>query len=594
MRERRARLLGRSFSACARIRSTRGRRRPEPSRASVRGSLARAAPGRRVRPAIGSTGSARLGIDRSRVSVHAALAGSVRALRRARRASSSEQPASAPPRPAERRPEERPREALARQHRRTAALGPAPGAAERAAEATSSSRSTPGIAIAAAGSGTPTLLDDPDRVVPALPEEPRRQASSSGNCSPSSALTSSSSTTTSASHSGIAAPSLGPLQVGIRDADGLAHRPSAHLIAAQGYAARSRTGTRREVEDDDPRALVRPARLDHRGRAKPPHHARLACRRVSARDRLAPARPGPHLRVLGARGVPHPRRGVAAVPGTDEGAPSVARRCHRKHPELADEVRAAIRERGPIASRDFEGKGGGGMWNWKPAKMVLEALWNAGEIVIAGRVSGFQRSYDLAERVIPREVLDAPVPDEPTRDRELALRSVRARGALTDAGIVEHWRMRGGAERIVRRRTPSSKTAFSNESRVEDGGCRRARRSGRRARPPETDRRRPPLPLRQPALGPALRAPRPRLRPPDRGVQASAERQFGYYVLPFLWRDRIVGRADLKSERGAGRSSSRRSTSSEVFAAPPRSTTRRAGARPLRRTIGLDRVVADV
>jgi uncharacterized protein YcaQ len=39
-------------------------------------------------------------------------------------------------------------------------------------------------------------------------------------------------------------------------------------------------------------------------------------------------------------------------------------------------VLAAIRERGPLTSRDFEGKGGGGMWNWKPAKMVLESLWN--------------------------------------------------------------------------------------------------------------------------------------------------------------------------------------------------------------------------
>ena len=43
-----------------------------------------------------------------------------------------------------------------------------------------------------------------------------------------------------------------------------------------------------------------------------------------------------------------------------------------------------------------------------------------------------------------------------------------------------------------------------------------------------------------------------RLRPPDRGLQAGARAPYGYYVLPFLWRDRIVGRADLKSERGEG------------------------------------------
>ena len=51
------------------------------------------------------------------------------------------------------------------------------------------------------------------------------------------------------------------------------------------------------------------------------------------------------------------------------------------------------------------------MWNWKPAKAMLERLWNHGELAIAGR-QGFQRVYDLAERVIPRAVLEAPVPSD--------------------------------------------------------------------------------------------------------------------------------------------------------------------------------------
>ena len=213
---------------------------------------------------------------------------------------------------------------------------------------------------------------------------------------------------------------------------------------------------------------------------------------------------------------------------------------------------AAIRERGPLASRDFDGKGGGGMWNWKPAKVVLEALWHSGEIVIAGRVSGFQRLYDLAERVIPRKVLDAPIPDEPTRDRELALRAVRARGALTEAGIVEHWRLRGGTARIRPHVDALVAEGRLERVSVEDG---------------DADV----LVLTDTALD----APRPTaavlLSPFDnllwdrtfaRRVLAfdhlievykpQPQRRFGYYVLPFLWRDRIVGRADLKTERKDG------------------------------------------
>src|SRR4029453_770387 len=204
------------------------------------------------------------------------------------------------------------------------------------------------------------------------------------------------------------------------------------VIAAQGYATRSRSGTRREVEDairalscvqlDSITAVERSHRIALGSRVGT--YPRATVSRLLGGGRifeywaheagLIPVEEWPLFRPRITRH--HPWRGDVVA----------------EHPELAREVLAAIEERGPVTSREFDGKGGGGMWNWKPAKLILESLWNAGEIVIAGRVSGFQRSYDLAERVLPREVLDAPVPDEPTRDRELALRSVRARGALTD------------------------------------------------------------------------------------------------------------------------------------------------------------------
>src|SRR5436190_10425413 len=122
-------------------------------------------------------------------------------------------------------------------------------------------------------------------------------------------------------------------------------------------------------------------------------------------------------------------------------------RALREHADLVEPVLARIRDEGPLGSRDFEGRGGGGMWNWKPAKMVLEALWDRGELAIAGRRS-FQRSYDLAERVIPKRWLEAPVPSEQESLRTWALLAVEARGALTEPAIREHWRLKGGRARL--------------------------------------------------------------------------------------------------------------------------------------------------
>lgn len=59
-------------------------------------------------------------------------------------------------------------------------------------------------------------------------------------------------------------------------------------------------------------------------------------------------------------------------------------RALREHRDLVEPILARIRHEGPLGSRDFEGNGSGGMWNWKPAKMVLDALWDRGDLVIAG------------------------------------------------------------------------------------------------------------------------------------------------------------------------------------------------------------------
>jgi len=224
----------------------------------------------------------------------------------------------------------------------------------------------------------------------------------------------------------------------------------------------------------------------------------------------------------------------------------------RKHPHLADEILAEIRERGPLASRHFEGAAGGGMWNWKPAKAMLERLWNHGELAISSR-QGFQRVYDLAERVIPRAQLDAPVPSEAETLRTFAEQAVRARGVLTEAGVKEHWRLKGGVARIRPAVDELVEEGRLRRLRVDDGGAHVLVASDA-----ELD-----LPVPRCAV---LLSPFDNLlwdRPFARRIlgfdhlievyKPAPQRQYGYYVLPFLRGDRIVGRADLKSERKEGR-----------------------------------------
>jgi uncharacterized protein len=226
-------------------------------------------------------------------------------------------------------------------------------------------------------------------------------------------------------------------------------------------------------------------------------------------------------------------------------------RALREHPEVAVHVLDEIRARGPLGSRDFEGEGGGGMWNWKPAKRVLDSLWDRGDLSIAGR-QGFQRLYDLTERVIPRAVLDAPVPSDGEAFRELVLRAVQARGALTESGIAEHYRVPGRTATLRPHVDALVAEGALRRLAVDDGGPPVLVPDG--------------LPLRETvSRGGTLLSPFDNLlwdrafverlfgfRHVMEIYKPPAQRVYGYYVLPLLLGDRIVGRVDLKSDRRAG------------------------------------------
>ncbi len=264
-------------------------------------------------------------------------------------------------------------------------------------------------------------------------------------------------------------------------------------------------------------------------------------------------------------------------------------RALRDHGDMVETIVERIRAEGPLASRDFEGQGGEGNWgwNWKPAKMVLEALWDTGVLVVAGR-RHFQRSYDLAERVIPREWLDAPVIGADESYRELAVLAVRARGALTEAAIREHWRWKGG--KAVLHHHLEALVGEGRLAQVDpgDGG------------PPfYVD---PDLELDGSPAPPTLVCPfdnlvwdRPLLerlwgfRHVIEVYKREHERVYGYYVLPLVAGDRFLGRADLKADRAEGVLRVKKFTPAPRVRGKVADKLERAAAR-LCRTLGLERV----
>ena len=221
-----------------------------------------------------------------------------------------------------------------------------------------------------------------------------------------------------------------------------------------------------------------------------------------------------------------------------------------------DAVLDRVARDGPLMARDFEGreKPSTGWWDWHPSKTALEYLWRTGELAIARR-EGFQKVYDLTERVVPQVHRVQSV--EPEAFVDWACRSAIARlGFATRGEIAGFWALLSPAEVeewLVARR----QELVPVEIETADGGKPRAAWAlpdlvDRLADVPE-----PPARLRilspfDPALRDRARA--ERLFGFSYRIEVfvpEARRQYGYYVFPVLRADRLVGRIDMRADRSA-------------------------------------------
>jgi uncharacterized protein YcaQ len=217
---------------------------------------------------------------------------------------------------------------------------------------------------------------------------------------------------------------------------------------------------------------------------------------------------------------------------------------------FVDQVLDEVARGGPLAAGDLAqgGRGQGGWWGWSDGKLALEWLFWAGRVTTATR-RGFERVYDLTERVLPKQVADAPTPELADAQRALLLVAARALGVATAVDLREYFRLE-----------PAETNARIAE--LEEAGQLLPVQVEGWDRPAWLD---PAAALPRRAEGSAL------LSPFDSLVweRARTERIFGfryrlefytpahrrvhgYYVMPFLLGDRLVARVDLRSDRAAG------------------------------------------
>jgi uncharacterized protein YcaQ len=279
-----------------------------------------------------------------------------------------------------------------------------------------------------------------------------------------------------------------------------------------------------------------------------------------------------------------------------EGAWGGMRRIASQRPGFVADVLAEVRHSGPVSAGEIEelhgnagsqGRKAGPWWDWSHVKRALEYLFWAGEVTTASR-RGFERLYDLPERVLPAAVLAAPTPDRAEAQRRLVMRAARSLGVADLRDLRDYYRL-----------SLADATARVGEL-VEDGrllpvavqGWRRQAYLHPQAQIPRWVRARALLSPFDPVVWERNRCERLfGFRYRIEIYVPAGQRVHGYYVLPFLLGDRLVARVDLKADRTGGRLLVQ-SAHAEPGAPAETGEELRAELESMARWLGLEAVVA--
>jgi uncharacterized protein YcaQ len=227
------------------------------------------------------------------------------------------------------------------------------------------------------------------------------------------------------------------------------------------------------------------------------------------------------------------------------------------HAELVDKVLAHVRENGSARSADFERTGGrlAGWWNRKDEKTVLEGLWMRGDLMIAKR-HNFQRIYDLRERILP-DWEDARTPSLEAVHETFVLNTVKALSVTKAAWIADYFRMyKKEAQSVIEKLTNSGQLQTVQIEGWDVPGY---------FHPDQQDA------LEAAANGQIPVSKTTLLSPFDPIVWDRAraqelfnftyqiecytpapKRKYGYFTLPILYNNALIGRLDPKAHRKEG------------------------------------------